>query len=212
MSKYNEVMERLTVTPEMREGILQNVVKEQKENNEQTRHSMYNRYIAMAACFVLVLIGAVGIPKLVTLYDQDDQGNNSQPATTEYVQGTFVVEEKKDVQELSDVLGFPVQELENIPYHIDQTEYLAYGEDIAEINYIGKDQTICYRKGNGTEDVSGIYEIYTDTKVITVRTQNVTVRGEGDIIYLATWTDGTYAYSIYTEQGVTQKQLEDMLK
>ena len=49
-------------------------------------------------------------------------------------------------------------------------------------------------------------------KVIAVGTHNVIVNGEGDTIYLATWTDGTYAYSIYTEQGVTQKQLEDMLE
>lgn len=56
------------------------------------------------------------------------------------------------------------------------------------------------------------YETYTDMKVIAVGTHNVIVKGEGDTIYLATWTDGTNAYSIYTEQGVTQKQLEDMLE
>ncbi len=56
------------------------------------------------------------------------------------------------------------------------------------------------------------YETYTDMKVIAVGTHNVIVNGEGDTVYLATWTDGTNAYSIYTEQGVTQKQLEDMLE
>ena len=211
LSKYNEVMERLTVTPEMKARILQNVAKEQKEN-QNTWKKMYSRYIAMAACLVLVLIGAMGIPRLLTLYDIDGRGTDPQPATTEFVQGVFAIEEKKDVQALSDAIGFSVQELGIIPYDVEQTEYLEYGEDIAEINYIGKDQTICYRKGNGTEDVSGIYETYSDTKVITVGTQNVTVCGEGDVIYLATWTDGTYAYSIYTEQGVTQEQLEDMVK
>ena len=53
LSKYNEVMERLTVTPEMKARILQNVAKEQKEN-QNTWKMMYSRYIAMAACLVLV--------------------------------------------------------------------------------------------------------------------------------------------------------------
>lgn len=72
MSKYNEVMERLTVTPEMKARILQNVAKEQKEN-QNTWKKMYSRYIAMAACLVLVLIGAMGIPRLLTLYDIDGE-------------------------------------------------------------------------------------------------------------------------------------------
>ena len=72
LSKYNEVMERLTVTPEMKARILQNVAKEQKEN-QNTWKKMYSRYIAMAACLVLVLIGAMGIPRLLTLYDIDGE-------------------------------------------------------------------------------------------------------------------------------------------
>ena len=32
------------------------------------------------------------------------------------------------------------------------------------------------------------------------------------VILFATFFYGTYAYSIYTEQGVMQKQLEDMLE
>ena len=120
MSKYNEVMEHLTVTPEMKTRILQNVAKEQKENRS-TWKKMYSRYIAMAACLVLVLIGAMGIPRLLTLYDIDGRGTDPQPATTEFVQGVFAIEEKKDVQALSDAIGFPVQELGNIPYDVKET-------------------------------------------------------------------------------------------
>lgn len=44
---------------------------------------------------------------------------------------------------------------------------------------------------------------YSDTAEIVVNDLNVTLKGNGGLYVLATWTDGTYAYSLSISPGVS---------
>lgn len=60
---------------------------------------------------------------------------------------------------------------------------------------------ILLRKGVGSEDISGDYNEYTSVTEQDVDGKTVTLKGDGSIIYLATWTDGDYSYSVSFSDG-----------
>ena len=62
--KYDEVMEKLEVTPEMRARILQNV--ETQMTEPRKKPNRLRRFAALAACLAVLLVGAVALPKLIS--------------------------------------------------------------------------------------------------------------------------------------------------
>ena len=75
-------------------------------------------------------------------------------------------------------------------------KYIAAIEnEIAEVIFNDEDGAeICFRKGVGIEDISGDY------------------KGNDGLVSNATWTDGTYAYSIMSTVGMTAKQLSTFVQ
>ncbi len=80
--------------------------------------------------------------------------------------------------------------------------------DIAEVTFNNEDgEEVCFRKGLGTEDVSGDYNVYKTTETQTIGGKTVTCKGNDGLVSNATWSDGTYAYSILSTAGMTAEQL-----
>ena len=52
------------------------------------------------------------------------------------------------------------------------------------------------RKAVGTDDISGDYNEYKEENVVKVGELEVTEKGNDGNISVASWTDGTYSYSI----------------
>ena len=77
-------------------------------------------------------------------------------------------------------------------------------DSLAEVRY----GTVSFRKGSGTEDISGDYNIYAEINSVTVADTEVTLRGNDGKVYGAVWNDGTYSYAYYTEDGVTAESAQ----
>ena len=58
------------------------------------------------------------------------------------------------------------------------------------------DDEVMIRKAKGTDDVSGDYNTYSETKQTTLSGFNVTLKGEGGSIMNAVWTSGGFSYAI----------------
>jgi len=58
------------------------------------------------------------------------------------------------------------------------------------------------RKANGTDDISGDYNEYKEVNVVKVGELEVTEKGNDGNISIATWTDGTYSYSINVDEAL----------
>jgi hypothetical protein len=52
------------------------------------------------------------------------------------------------------------------------------------------------RKAAGDEDISGDFNAYSQTSEAEAEGKTVTLKGEEDRIFCATWTDGGYSYAI----------------
>ena len=79
--------------------------------------------------------------------------------------------------------------------------YIQAMNGIAEVRY----GTVSFRKGSGTEDISGDYNIYAEINSVTVADTEVTLRGNDGKVYGAVWNDGTYRYAYYAEDVVTDE-------
>ena len=85
---------------------------------------------------------------------------------------------------------------------------------IIDVTYLdGEDNRILtIRKGTGEEDISGDYNEYTQEKVMDLVGLSVTVRGDGEGIFLALWQEGDYSYAVSFDKGGTQDQLQEIMK
>lgn len=89
-----------------------------------------------------------------------------------------------------------------------EKQIAAIENKIAEVIFNDEDGAeICFRKGVGTDDISGNYNDYAVTETQTVDGKTLTCKGNDGLVSNATWTDGTYAYSIMSTVGMTAEQL-----
>jgi hypothetical protein len=192
-NKYDEVMEHIEVTPEMRSRILKNIENmdfAEKKQAKIVRCPNMKRFATLAACLAVILVGALTLPNLLNISNEPTVvGNND-------------IVEVSSVEELSETVGFEVVEPRNLPFEPESVVYTAYWAEMAEIVYTSDEQTAAFRKGIGSDDVSGDYNSYELTGEISVNDINATLKGNDENYTLAIWTDGEFAYSLSLSGGI----------
>ena len=189
MTKYDEVMEKLEVTPEMRARILQNVETQMAEPRKKPNR--LRRFAALAACLAILLVGAAALPKLISSPTPEE-------SETTIANGMVEVASK---EELSEAVGFPVKSAQSLPFFPQSIYYISYWGEMAQIDYANGGSTACFRQSLGEEDNSGDWSEYPAQKSLTVNGCAVTLKGEADSYTLAIWTDGNYSYSLSLSSG-----------
>ena len=227
MSKsYDEIMEEIRVTDEMRERILQNIAtteidvetepKRQTSRKKSGRKYFYRwqKYSLTAACLALLLIGAVALPKLWSSDTQEPSVTGTQGNTGEMM-GSYQVgiQECSSVEALSQAAGFLVEDLQQLPFSVQETYYAYLGDGLAEIRYYGTgEERLDLRKSPGAEDNSGVYLEFDQIQETTVNDTTVTLKGDEDRIYLILWQKEDFSYSIYDEEGIPAENAEEWLQ
>ena len=200
MSKYNEVMSRVTVSDEMRSRVLHHLQSADIKPAKVVRFPNAKRYIALAACFVIVIVGVLA----VTLSKHPPQvGSDLQTggAPVEY----------RSAKELSKASGIRIEDLNNLPFAATETVYTDYRCNLAEISYSDGTQSLYYRVSKGSGDNSGGYNEYETAETKETGGVTVTLKGSGDLIYCALYEKNGCSYSIGSTDGLTWRQLEDMI-
>lgn len=203
MRKYNEVMARVEVTEEMKSRILKNLRSADAAPAKVVRFPNAKRYIALAACFAVVLIGVLA----VTL-------NGRSPRVEDPTGGLITAGapvEYKSAKALSRASGIKIRDLENLPFEATQTRYTDYGCDLAEIAYTGETQSLYYRASLSSADPSGDLNEYENVSTEEIGGLTVTLKGAVDLVYLAIYEKDGCFYSIGSTAGLTLPQLEAML-
>lgn len=200
---YDEIMEKIKVTPEMRQRILERVAQENITSSfsKIVRFSALKKYLSLAACFTFLLVGVVALPRLL------------KPAEPEPPSlGVSNIVEAVSLEELSKLVGFEVTVDFSLPFKIEKTAYSSYWNEMAQIEYNGGEYSVIYRQSQGTDDNSGDYNIYNDITEITIDSRNITLKGDDNIYVLAVWTNGTYSYSMSISPGVSKDDWYTILK
>ena len=189
---YDAVMNRVEVTPEMRERVLKRIGEAEitPAHPKVLRLPALKRYLSAAACLALAVVGAAVLPRLLGPERQDPPHS---------------------LQELSGLVGFEVRGDFTLPFAVDETEYLAYGADLAQVTYTGGGQTATYRQSAGEGDNSGDYTLYPSSAELDLDGLAVTLKGEGGAYVLAVWTDGRYSYSVALSTGIAEAEWAALL-
>lgn len=203
MRKYEEIMERIKVSSEMRERILAGSEKELATPMQQLLPLRNRRRYVAAAGITIFLLGAIALPQLLKNW------SSREPDLT---QGSFVVTEVATKKELEKTVGFTMPDLEKTEQKAEEVAYYAYGKDVAEVIYQSADQKIVFRKSTGGEENSGDYTAYSAELTQTIAGQSVTLKGEAGFYRLAVWTDGEFSYSVRLEREVSAEELMVIVK
>lgn len=189
MTKYDEVMEKLEVTPEMRAQILQNVETQMAEPCKKPNR--LRRFAALAACLAVLLMGAMALPKFIS---------SPVPEESETMIANGMVEVASK-EELSEAVGFPVKSAQSLPFFPQSIYYTSYWGEMAQIDYENGGSMACFRQSLGEEDNSGDWNEYPAKESFTVNGCAVTLKGERGSYTLGIWSDGTYSYSLSLSAG-----------
>ena len=116
------------------------------------------------------------------------------------------------LEALTEKTGIPMNELTGVPFTVERTEYVSYWDELAEIQYFGGSDSLCYRKSPGTEDNSGDYNVYAQEETLEISGNAVTLKGGNGAYSLAIWTDGSYAYSISVTDPLSRDAFRALLE
>jgi len=174
MTKYEMLMNRIEVTPEMRERILRNLA-------GRKNVSGFRRYrVTLIAAAAMILILAVFLPRL------------NQPSSDSTTVSAPEVQEFSSPADLESAAGWKIAANFTLPFEPASTVYRLIDSDVAEIDFTGADGTeAVYRTSATMADPSGEYGPFaSDTAWGRIR-----LRGyETDQYSLANWTeDGVYS-------------------
>lgn len=218
MSKsYDEIMEEIQVTEEMRDRILQNIAKADipKKTTGKKRSHFYRwqKYSLTAACLALLLVGAVALPKLWSGNGQESPMVGSEAGTGELTgSASWGIQECSSAEALSEAAGFPVEDLEQLPFEAQETGYIYLGDGLAEIRYFGaNEERLDYRKSVGAEDNSGVYLEFARVQEENINGTKATLKGDEERIYLILWQKDGFSYSIYDEEGILVAEATEWL-
>lgn len=203
--RYDEIMDKIEVTDEMRARILnhlQEVDLTKRTRPKVLRLSSVKKYLSVAAYFAILLAGVLTLPGLL------DRGLQ-RPA--EVLNPGADIVDVATLEELSGLVNFEVPEVTGLPFTPEKQSYTAFGKDMAQITYEGNGQTCTFRKSIGSEDNSGDYNAYSAVEEISVGDAAVTLKGTEDGFTLAIWWDGAFSYSLQLSGGLTVDEWETLI-
>ncbi len=218
MSKsYDEIMEEIQVTDEMRNRILQNIANTDLQRKSPIKKKAHfyrwQKYSLTAACLALLLVGAASLPGLWKGNGQGSSGVGTEMNTGELVGGAqWGLQECSSAETLSEAAGFSIENLEQLPFTVQETNYIYLGDGLAEIRYSGtEEERLDYRKSVGEEDNSGVYLEFDRVQEAEVSGTKVTLKGDETYVYLILWQKDGFSYSIYTEEGIPTEDVAGWL-
>ena len=196
--KYNRWMEKIEVTPEMRERVLRGVSEAQEEVRER-KGSRWVRWLPYAAACLLLLVAGGTLLQ--------EARDSEQPSPLQSAQGIVAYD---SLEELSQALGFQVKEIHTLPFDPEQITYLSYWGQMAEIRCSAAEHSLLFRMSVGEEDISGNYNTYPDVIRYADDGRTIVLKGNDGAYSLAIWSEDGYSYSLETTSGVTKVELLDI--
>lgn len=83
-------------------------------------------------------------------------------------------------------------------------------DELFQISYKNGDNEILYRTAEGTEDISGDYNVYKNEKSLKIAGIDVTIKGNEGAAK-ATWTKDGLTYSIYADKEISEQDITNII-
>lgn len=111
-------------------------------------------------------------------------------------------------EEAEKEIGFSIRipDTDAVEHAVSQ-EFLVFNDHtLLDVRYLDADgnEVLSIRKAVQKEDVSGDYNVYEEKKNLTAGGLSVTAEENDGTVYTAEWNNGTYGYSLYTDEGMDE--------
>ena len=83
--------------------------------------------------------------------------------------------------------------------------------EMIQVIFLNGDDRLFIRKAEGSEDISGDYNEYSDSRTVTVNGNSVTLRGDDGKVSTAVWTSGGYTYSVSFDTPVSEDEMTGII-
>ena len=167
--------------------VFENAAHEAERRRKQTDRTV-TKLLSMAACLAVIIAAASALrsPAQVSTSDDLQTNEGTPPALSRVARILLSLTPRLRCPLLS---ALEVNDID-LPFTPEQTEYISYWHELAEIDYTGAGKTARYRKAAGTEDCSGDYNVYTDVTEFEAGSITVTLKGTpGSILSLSGRTE-----------------------
>ena len=217
MSKYEMIMNHITVTDEIKERVVENMEQALEGKNRKTGDQRFVKYGAVAASVAVLALGAFAAGHFM--------GNREMQKEPIVGEGTYSQEQNQEngdqviwdvveigsADELSKKVGFEVADIASLKEQSLETHYMAFADGMAQIIYTVGEKDIYYRKSSGSEDNSGDYNEYAVVETVDVEGIVVTLKGNDGGYSLALWESDGYSYSLGGLDGVSKEELVELV-
>lgn len=147
-------------------------------------------------------------PGTITLDDNKIQVNTG---AGENVQIPNPFETCGSLAEAGALAGFDM-EAPNSVQGLELAEARVIPGSMIELRYQSGEHEVCIRKAVGTGDISGDYSAYPDSRTIQADGLQATLKGADGKAYLATWTDGSFAFSVSASLGMDWTEMTALIQ
>lgn len=201
-NRYDRVMKKLEVTPEMQDRILNHInhLDWDKAPIKVVPFHNYKKYLSIAACLTILLVGSIIIHNTSNVLDESP------------IQMESDIVEFGSLEELSEGVGFTVNEIQEVPFEVEAVKYTSFWGEFAEIEYQGKNNTLTLRMAARSGDVSGDYSEYADIENHRINDYDITMKGNDGRYCLAVWEQEGYSYSVRITNGISEAELLEIVQ
>ncbi len=207
---YNEIMEHIEVTPEMRRRVLENAeaaVKRPRVVHLSARSA--KTLLSLAACAALIVFASLSVSDFSREADtaQEESGDAQLG-----VSAVYGIEECAGREELSEKLGFDVAEPGYLPFDVQEREYCVYWGSMAQSCYRAGDAQVMLRQERGSDDISGDYNVYETVLNVEINGAEATLRGADGKFSGAVWQQDGFSYSVFCSPAVSQSEMQRIIE
>ncbi len=195
MNKYQQIMDHVEVTEDMRSRILKNV---EEKTKEKPRYRT-EKILALAACLAVIIAGSFAYFQNQKTVIQADPSVSSDG------------DEIASASELTEKSGIIIKDVETISEKSDKTTYQVYPSSLVEIAYDIKGETVRFRKGEGTTALFDNAAEYPEEEKVQFNQTDAIIRGKDGLFYLAEWKDGNFSYAMEFETGKTKDEIVSLI-
>lgn len=139
--------------------------------------------------------------------------DNTENKNDEGVQMPSPYTEHDSIEGLRAAVDFDFKIPTRLPAGYELSSMLDISNDVIDMRWSKENSEILYRVAKGEEqDISGDYNVYDHKLSINIGDTSITLKGNKDKIHVAIWQEGQRTYAITSTDGLSQQEVEGMIR
>ena len=139
------------------------------------------------------------------------QKSESEP-TQEQVQIPNPIVTYETIDEAQEALDFEPVLPEKINEDYKISHICVIDKKLFQVTFKNGTDEVLYRMSKGSEDISGDYNEYELTRDIDVDGIKAVFKGNADKVYVMTWSNDDFSYSISFTAGISEENAKELIK